>query len=342
MAELLLEVQTGSPDPARYEDGDVVFAANDHVIQRTNAEIICKPRDGNGRKPVDANGFRLDPLGLVAAYLNRCRRFRMERIAPTQVRRVNLVTLAEEILIEGTPLPDGYYINDVQRVIDTHLNHTKNPAHHTGKAVMGTPGAEIWWEKSRQSTPAELDAIWNAIETQTPERRINRRLWPFTPREKRRYLALSVDDFPHAESSVLMEVERRQITFEQTVTAVTDLQNDFRYRVDFSQNPILWRPRVKEGDLMFDSAGLRCRVMEVFNNRLRVRSRQGVPSLGLAQFEGERRPKKRRRRGLWRGLGLNNVDIDDRAVEVDVRDFDSPFLRAAIVDTKPLTSDEDL
>lgn len=341
MAELLLEVQ---PQPAGngYDDGDCLCAFSDHEIQDVHAQGICWPRDGTGRKPIDEHGFRLDPDGLVAAYCNRAYGYRMERISPTEVRRVNLLTLGDEIVSPGNPSSDGFFINDVQGMVGRILAHNTAPGQTTGKIVLGTLGAEVWWQGSRNMTAADLDAVWNDIETATPKRRVDHRLWPWTPRERRRFLALSVDDFTPAEREDLWQPEGREISFVQTITTVTDLANDFRYRVDFTVNPVQWRPRVKVGDLLWDSAGLRCRVMEVFNNRLRIRSRQGVPSTGLCQITGTRHPRKRRRFLNWRALGLNNTDIDDRAVDVDVRDFANPWSRATHVQTKPLATDEEL
>lgn len=206
MAEVLLKVGTYSPgNPLQFQEGDILHAFNTHRCECTHAQHICLPRV-NGAKPVDLNGFRQDALGLAQKYFDESYEFRFERVSRDEVKRITLSDLSEEVLSKTNPDPDKRI--DVATYVASRLAYAKRPdVKGAGKAIFGTPGAEIWYGGSTVISSTNLTNIWNFIETQTPNLRVNFGRWNWSATELRHNLAIAVDDFTDAEAGTLTAPE---------------------------------------------------------------------------------------------------------------------------------------
>lgn len=194
MAELVLKIGTVGPDPA-YQDGDIVEAFNEHRILSAHAQNFCRPALA-GFTP---DGLR--PTGsLLEALLSRINVYKFERISRTGVVRTDIRGGTQDLLS-----PEAL---DVREFITRRLKH---PAH----VIFGTPGREVWYGKSRYFDVATIASIWDVIEAQTPERRINYQKMGHSDLVLKHYLVLTVDDFDGVVGGHLLQPVR-QITNEGT------------------------------------------------------------------------------------------------------------------------------
>jgi len=182
MAELILKIGSISPNPAHYQDGDIIEAFNRRRIRQCHAEHICHV------KHVPFNSDGLNPIScLTAKMFEQTALYKFIRVSNKEVKRINLITLEEEIFSD-IPNSKNEYI-DVPLYLSRRRKHTRH-------LIFGTIGNEVWYGKySRRITHIELDRVWDIIETDTPEREINYTLWPLTIAEKKCHLAISVQDF---------------------------------------------------------------------------------------------------------------------------------------------------
>lgn len=192
MAELVLKVGSFNPgSPEHYQDGDILCAFNQRRIRLVHSQHICKP------KSFTSNGLRQDG-SLSEKFLSRTRQYKFERVGKDTVKRIVIATSEEEIL-GSTPNQQGEAI-DVDLFVRRRLSH---PNH----MIFGSPGREVWYGGQVDYQDSVLSDVWTDIEAGSAFREINYRLWPLTEKEKRTYLALSVDDFSDGEAQGMVEPE---------------------------------------------------------------------------------------------------------------------------------------
>lgn len=169
------------PHP-KYEDGDILVAKNRRAIRWDAAQRICWPRIGNKK----AGGMLESTQPLLKKMLEHTSQYKFERVSETEVKRILLSDLSEEI-ISNTPNGNGEAM-DVKQYVARRRAAKKKP-------IFGTDGAEIWYGGRTTADHATLDLVWNDIETDTPEREINHQFFPFSPRELSGFLVIAVDEF---------------------------------------------------------------------------------------------------------------------------------------------------
>jgi hypothetical protein len=331
MAEVVLKVGSVSPDPLTYQDGDIICAMSDHRIQSCHAEQVCHPRMQDGSRPLTGHGLHLDPLGLLRIWLNNTYTYRIERISQTEIRRVNLIDLTDDIF-GPTPNTNGEAI-DVPQFVARALAFATDPSTQgAGRIMLGSPGAEEWWGGPVRQTPARLDVIWTAIETQTPLRRVDHGLWPLGALDRRAHLALAVDDMSEA---TMTRLSMRDV--EERVTAV-DVAS-----VSTGTRPDQWvvtlatvvSSVVRSGDRFLDGARAPVEyAIEAVAGVLLTVGGDSRPSRGASQPEiiSHIVHRKRRHNIHWRDLSLSRAvsEIEDTSIPIDVRS-DAVFQRSAVV-----------
>lgn len=174
MAELVLQIETDHPS---YDDGDVLCAFSDTRIGEVHASHICHPR----KFPFTKDGLR-EPGTLLQDFQTNAYTHRFDRISKTEVLRTDLQTGAQDIL--------GPKANDQGEAMDV-AQFVANRVSHEAHTVFGVPGSEFWF--GGNYTP-HVNRMWARIEERTPLRREAHRLWPLTDTEKRRFLAVKLDD----------------------------------------------------------------------------------------------------------------------------------------------------
>lgn len=175
------------------EDGDVNDVRNRRMRRYVHASNICWPRV-NGRR---VGGMLGETQPLLEGLLQNIQQYRWDRVSHNEVKRTNLRTL-DEVVYGSTAISDP---DKPGRMIHCHVAAFLERAVSDGKyPLFGATGAERFYfgDGKEQAGHTELDAIWNMIETQTPEREIDYPDWPWTDEEKRRFLIIDVDDFDDA------------------------------------------------------------------------------------------------------------------------------------------------
>lgn len=185
---LIIKVGTVGPDP-NYQDGDVLTAINRRRCRCVHAQHICHPRVAARNR----DGLIL-PDHHARDFCEHTHQYRLERVSRSEVMRINLLTLEEEIL-SAKPNDRGEAI-DVEMYFDRRRKH----AHAT---LFGTTGQEIAYGGAVNFTNANLDRVWQAIEHKTSEREANYQDWPAGQVELRAHLLLRVDDFTDSEAGEL-------------------------------------------------------------------------------------------------------------------------------------------
>ena len=188
MAELLLRVRDNAGDQ-QTKDGDIICAFNNRRIKHVHAEMVChKDKIGFNR-----DGLR-DKDTLLEHYLKNTYQYKFQRINRTQIKRITLSDMSEEI-IGPRPNAKGEAI-DVPEFVKRRIRHGKH-------LIFGSPGSEFWYGGRTIATNSQLDKVWTEIELKTPLREINHRLWPLTSGEKRGWFSITTDDFTDDESGEL-------------------------------------------------------------------------------------------------------------------------------------------
>jgi hypothetical protein len=179
----ILEMITGSHQT--YEDGDIKSAINRRGIRQMFAEQICWPRKANGQGRI---GGMLGTGTLLEDFLSRIMQYKFERISPLEVRRTDLVTTDQEVFGSGSG--------------DWPLYLARRKASEK-KPIFGTTGSEIWYGGKTRGNHANLDLIWDVIETRTPEREVD---WMATSMgNRKKFLIVYVDDFDDATAGDLTQ-----------------------------------------------------------------------------------------------------------------------------------------
>jgi len=163
--ELILKIDDVAGDNT-YKDGDIVQAFSNERILLCHAQIKCHVSNF----PLDTvTGLRPND-GLLMKFMEKTNKFKFVRVNDSQVKKINLVTLEEEVLEHNphTFLKDRF----------TDSNHL----------IFGESGSEIWYSTNRAPN---IDAIWNDIETHTDYLKDDHFSWPLTSLEKRHFYAMN-------------------------------------------------------------------------------------------------------------------------------------------------------
>ncbi len=154
MAELALKIAPG----ANYADGDILCAFNSRAIRCVHAQHICHVKQAGG----GIGGLR-DNAHVARDWFEHTHQYCFERVSRTEIRRI-LLSDTSEVLIDGTPkLIDGRMQHiDVERYVNRRMLHN-------GHKMFGTPGREVWYGGRKDVSDANLNLVWDAIETKTPK-----------------------------------------------------------------------------------------------------------------------------------------------------------------------------
>jgi len=177
-------------DHATYEGGDILVAKNRRAIRSVHAQHICWPRIDGAK----VGGQLTTTQPLLEIMLSEVYQYKFERLSVSVLRRTDQWTLVVDEL-DDTPNENGERI-DVALFVSRRLSSGKLP-------MFGAAGAEVWYGGRTRATHTRLNTVWAEIESRTAEREVNYVDFPMTPIEKRKFLALSVDDFTDAESGEL-------------------------------------------------------------------------------------------------------------------------------------------
>jgi len=177
-AELLLQVGNSNG----FKDGDIVHAVNDRAISDVHLQHLCHVKNEKLKK----DGLRNSGTCLEE-YLKVTSLYKFERISYSEVRRTNLDTLDTDV-IGHEPNAQGEHM-----IVERHIQYMlKDPRHK----VFGTENAEYWYGGNRPRTVASLNKVWKKVEDTTAHKQADYTEFPWKDRELKRYLAISVDDFP--------------------------------------------------------------------------------------------------------------------------------------------------
>ncbi len=196
MAELALKIGSVSADPKHYQDGDILAAFNSRRIRCVHAQHICHVKQAGG-----GVGIHRDDAHVARDWFEHTHQYRFERVSRTEIRRITLADLTED-LIDGTPRRiDGraQHMN-VETYIQRRLAHDRH-------RIFGSAGAEVWYGGNTDVSDSTLTLVWNAIETKTAFREVDFPLWPAGRQDLIVHLFLTVDDFDEREASSLVAPE---------------------------------------------------------------------------------------------------------------------------------------
>jgi len=180
--ELLLKVGSNGSDP-EYQDGDIVCAFNNRRILCCHAEMICHVQK------VELNSEGLNPEDCLTRWmLEQFSQFKFERVSSTEVKRTNLLTNSVDI-ISSTPSSNGEYMH-----VDLFLaNKRKRNDHH----IFGRDGAEIWFGGKIDTSLENVNLLWDKIEQESTNLRVNNNRWPLSDQEKMRFFGINTNHKDH-------------------------------------------------------------------------------------------------------------------------------------------------
>jgi hypothetical protein len=203
--ELIVKTDSVAGD-SHYKDGDIVQAFSNDRIYMCHAEMICSVKNF----PLDVvTGLRPNG-GLFMKFMEKSHQFKFVRVSETEVKRINLDTLEEDIL-SNTPNSSGERI-DVHQYLLSRFRISK----HT---IFGESGAEIWYGKSRRG---DIEAIWNDIETHSDNLKNQHSSWPLTDIEKRHFLPLNASGF---KGGIVTEISNDTVSDRNLAVYQTKMSN---------------------------------------------------------------------------------------------------------------------
>lgn len=171
-------------DGAGYEDGDVLHAFNEKQILNVHAQHAVNPKD------MERVNGRIVPNSLLEKYLEEIQELKFERISETSIRRTNLWT-GEVDTISNVPNKNGEYM-DVPLYLERRI--TLQPDRNK---IFGSEGSEYWYGGGTRITDANMDEVWDEIESRTSRRRSKE--FPFTENEKRSFMVMKVENLSDEE-----------------------------------------------------------------------------------------------------------------------------------------------
>ena len=203
MAELALKIGAGS----NYLDGDILCAFNSRAIRCTHAQHICHVRQAGG-----GAGVLRDDTHVARDWFEHTHKYRFERISLTEIKRILLSDMSEEVFSNTPRRVDGKAQHmDVESYVARRLNHE-------GHKIFGTPGAEVWYGGRTDVSDTVMTLVWNSIETKTAFREIDFPLWPAGVKDLLSHLFITVDDFDEAAASDLVSPELDETDPENPIT----------------------------------------------------------------------------------------------------------------------------
>ena len=198
MAELALKVG----DSSAYTDGDVLCAFSQRSIRCTHAQDVCFPMAGT-HLDLTAEGLWANDSPAEVFEAN-AKETKIERLTASRARLTSGVFSVE--FDSNTPFVDhkGKTVQmDIAQFFSRKLK-TLRSAGRAGQPIFGAPGQEVCYGGSTNLTDSALDAIWLAVEAQTPHREATLDLWPAGAQDLKSCLCVSVADFTDDEASALV------------------------------------------------------------------------------------------------------------------------------------------
>lgn len=178
--ELVINVgSSGEGVQTAYQDGDILDSFSESRTDACHIEMICSKLNFG----MNSSGFR-EPGTLFEKYLSKTRTYKFIRLNGSQVKRINLITLEEDVL-SPTKNENNESINPYEYL----SRRVKSPNH---EIFMTAQGKAVWYGRGLNIIDNEaLRAdLWNDIETDTDKLRINHTNWPSSPREICRHLVI--------------------------------------------------------------------------------------------------------------------------------------------------------
>ena len=210
MAEILLKIKD-NPDKTFYQDGDIVTVFNQRRIRSIYAQHICHVK----LQPLNNDGLRSDK-SITKKFYEFLYEYKYEKVSSTEVKQIDLLTLQETIL----PM-------NVDLWLQRRLKHARHK-------IFGTAGNEFWYDGSMNFSNTNLDLIWTMIETDTPERESNYTLAPIPSNNKKKLLALKINDFDETEALAMIESEVKETKGDGSTTNDTfEVVKKRKQRVDW-------------------------------------------------------------------------------------------------------------
>ncbi len=173
-ATMIIKVGTRGPDPD-WQDSDTIMVRTWNQTRRFHAEHLAHPKNmfgGVGVRRLLGETGRL-------AWLEKARQYRFERQNATEVKRVLLSDMTEEIF--------GPSQIDVESFVQRRLKH---PTHQ----IFGNAGSEIWYGGKTTVDEPTLDTVWAEIESLTSELESTFNFFPIGTDDLIDHLVLTVDD----------------------------------------------------------------------------------------------------------------------------------------------------
>ncbi len=189
MAELVIKIKRDNrPDPS-FQDGDVLHAFSDEIIQARHCQTICR-RTIPAR---DVRGFR-PPDSLIELCLAATCEQKLIRTGPQTAKTVNLTTLKE---------------TDCSGTMDVGLYFQRRLAEQNS-LVFGSPGAEHSYSRRTSLALPRIDSLWQEIEKRTPYRKADHRRFGASEKELANYLFLTVHNFTALQKLSIEEGESEE------------------------------------------------------------------------------------------------------------------------------------
>ena len=146
-------------------------------------------------------GAHRDDAHVARAWFEATHQYRFERISKTEMKRIRLSDMSEEIFNATPRQVDGKMQHaNVELYISRRLAHGRHK-------IFGTPGAEVWYGGRTDVSNAKLDLVWTAIEAKTAHLEADFPRWPAGNRDLISHLFITVDDFSEKEASDLVSPE---------------------------------------------------------------------------------------------------------------------------------------
>lgn len=192
MSELIIYPTDETRPDTQYQDGDILCAFTDRRISQCHIQRLTNPVKAG----FTSGGLRPDDLSRLVA--EAVYKYRMERVGKTEVKRITLADMGEEILSD-TPNAKGEAI-----AVAEYLQRRKKHARHR---IYGTTGAEIWYGGAENWSVDNIAALWALVEGETAHRAVDYKKWPLTPKEKAHFLALPTEPMSEAAAHRAENVE---------------------------------------------------------------------------------------------------------------------------------------
>lgn len=235
MAHIIINTRANH---AKYEDGDILDVRSDSQIKRCHAEMICN------RKFFERNGQGcLIRDTLAEEYYLKTHQYKFERQG-SEIVRTNLFTGQVDIIGKDPRIIDGkLQSKDVNLYLERRLRHANNK-------IFGSIAHAVWY--GGRVREDKVDELWDRIEAETPKRKADHDFYPYSPNEKKHYLAIPVLDFDEKErermTEPLYDVDERTGDFKlnEEEQRIVEKQK----RVTFKWREVLDILKIRETDVL--------------------------------------------------------------------------------------------